>query len=860
MQNKLIVEYIASFLKRLLLPLFPLMAVMFCCQPPAFGQEGPTVAAQVAEIPVAAPLNPAFLQQMSAVRPLGLQSVTADGHGLGFLPSPIDRSYLAGQSIFPIRPLAALPLPSSFDLRALGKVTPVKDQSSCGDCWAFATYGSLESNLLTAETWNFSENNLKNTHGFDWGPCAGGNGDMSTAYLARWDGPVNESDDPYNPSPPYTSPAGLSEQKHVQEVLILPGRTGPLDNDNIKQALMDYGGVWTSYYASGSYKCPLGPCTTTYYYSGTNLSDHAVTIVGWNDNFPVSSFSPVPPGDGAFIIKNSWGTWWGNSGYFYISYYDSKLGHGENYVFNDAEPVTNYNRVYQYDPLGMTTSIWYGSGPSTTGWFANVFTATASEQVSAVSFYTASAGSSYEIYVYTNSSSGPTSGSLAATTASTISIPGYHTITLPSPVAITSGQKFSVVVNLTTPGYNYPIPVEYPFTGYSSNATATPGQSYVSSNGTSWADITSFYANTNVCLKAFATAGDTTPPTDGTLSATPGNGQALLSWSDFSDSGGSGLKSSNTYKIVRSTGGNPPVQCTSGTQIYLGSGTSTTDTGLTNGTTYYYRACAYDNAGNISSGATAAATLPVRITVTTSPTGLQFTVDGTLYTTSQTFVWTPGVGHTIALSSPQSGGAGTRYVFSSWSDGGAQSHTITPPTDLPYTAGFATQYQLITAVSPASGGTVGPDCTSGCWYNSGSSAGLLASPSDGYVFDGWTGDCFDTNPSTSVAMSAAKSCTANFLSCGVNPAQNQRTTKTYTSLGGAYGDTTPIVGTWGDDTIRLLATTFNEGVLDLSRNISVTLQGGYDCSYSPTRIPDTVIEGSLTISGGTVTFDAIVIR
>ena len=854
-----------SFLKRLLLPVFLLLAVAaaaFCFLPPAFGQEGPVspVAAQVAETPIAAPPNPAFLQYMSVVRPLGLQNVTADGHGLGFVPSPIDRSYLAGQSIFPIRPLATL-LPSSFDLRALGKVTPVKDQSSCGDCWAFATMGSLESNLLTAETWDFSENNLKNTHGFDWGPCDGGNGDMSTAYLARWDGPVRELDDPYNPDPPYSSPVGLPEQKHIQEVLILPGRTGSLDNDNIKQALMDYGGVWTSYYASSSYynkSCPIGTCTT-YYYSAANPSDHAVTIVGWDDNFPAYSFSPIPPGDGAFIIKNSWGTGWGvNGGYFYISYYDSKLGHGENYVFNDAEPVTNYNRVYQYDPLGITTSIWYGSGPSTTGWFANVFTAAASEQVSAVSFYTASAGSSYEIYVYTNSASGPASGSLAATAASTISIPGYHTITLPSPVAITSGQKFSVVVNLTTPGYNYPIPVEYPFTGYSSNATATPGQSYVSSNGTSWADITSFYANTNVCLKAFTVAGDTTPPADGILSATPGNGQVSLSWSGFSDSGGSGLKSSNTYKVVRSSGGNPPVKCTGGTQVYLGSGTSATDTGLTNGMNYYYRACAYDNAGNISDGAVSSATLPVRITVTTSPAGMQFTVDGTPYSAPQTFTWTPGEGHTIALLSPQNGGAGTRYVFSTWSDGGAQSHIINPLADSSYTAGFTTQYKLMTALSPASGGTVGPDCTSGCWYNSGSSAGLLAGPSDGYVFIGWTGDFSDPNPSTSVAMSTAKNCTANFLSCGDNPARNQRTATTYTSLGVAYGDTTPGTGTSDGDTIWLLATTFQE-VLDLSRNISVTLRGGYGCGFTGPA-SSSIIDGSLTVSAGEVTVDAIIIR
>src|SRR3972149_4804195 len=95
-------------------------------------------------------------------------------------------------------------------------------------------------------------------------------------------------------------------------------------------------------------------------------------------------------------------------------------------------------------------------------------------------------------------------------------------------------------------------------------------------------------------------ANDTTAPTDGSLSASAGNSQVSLSWSGFSDSG-SGLGS---YKLVYSTSSTPS-SCSSGTQIWTGTGTSYTHTGLTNGSTYYYRVCATDNAGNTSSGATA---------------------------------------------------------------------------------------------------------------------------------------------------------------------------------------------------------------------------------------------------------------
>lgn len=95
---------------------------------------------------------------------------------------------------------------------------------------------------------------------------------------------------------------------------------------------------------------------------------------------------------------------------------------------------------------------------------------------------------------------------------------------------------------------------------------------------------------------------DGTAPTDGNLTATPGDGQISLSWLGFSDNGGSGLKLTNTYKVVRDASSYPDSQCTNGTQVYLGTDSSTIEAGLTNGTTYYYQVCAYDNAGNVSPG------------------------------------------------------------------------------------------------------------------------------------------------------------------------------------------------------------------------------------------------------------------
>jgi C1A family cysteine protease len=119
-----------------------------------------------------APVNPAFLDAISNAA-FQVQQQGVEAYSLGLIPSPHDLSHLKGQALS-IIPLV-VGFPASYDLRILGKLTPVRDQGACGSCWSFATYGSLESMLMPAEEWDFSENSLKNTHGFDLGHCDGGN-------------------------------------------------------------------------------------------------------------------------------------------------------------------------------------------------------------------------------------------------------------------------------------------------------------------------------------------------------------------------------------------------------------------------------------------------------------------------------------------------------------------------------------------------------------------------------------------------------------------------------------------------------------------------------------------------------------
>ena len=518
-----------------------------------------------------APLNQEFIQYKNTFQPPEWAKQAVFKDQLGYIPEPADTSHLKGKKVSKkaleaeVQGISDVPsgdgaeivsAPATYDLRTSGRVSPVKNQGSCGSCWAFASYGSMESEALPTQLFDFSENNLKNLHGFDSGACAGGNSQMATAYLARWSGAVAESADPYVDSSTPNSPAGLPVQEHTQEILVIPGRSGALDNDNIKAAVQTTGGLYTTmYWASTSYNST----SKAYYYGGTSGSNHAVTIVGWDDSYSRTNFIPTAPGDGAFIVKNSWGTSWGNNGYFYLSYYDSNVG--KSLTAFTGESSANYNHIYQYDPLGWISSMGYGSN---TAWAANVFTASSQETVSAVGLSTNQVNTAYQIFIYTNPTSGPlSSAGPAASVSGTIGIPGYHTVGLPTPVAVNAGQKFSIVVKLQTPNYNYPVTIERPVSGYSSQATAGAGQSYISSTGTSWTDLTAAISNANTCLKAY-TVNTGTPPTPpvASFTGTPTGGYAPLtvtftdtsansptSWAwTFGDGGTSALKSpSHTF-------------------------------------------------------------------------------------------------------------------------------------------------------------------------------------------------------------------------------------------------------------------------------------------------------------------------
>ncbi len=139
------------------------------------------------------------------------------------------------------------------------------------------------------------------------------------------------------------------------------------------------------------------------------------------------------------------------------------------------------------------------------------------------------------------------------------------------------------------------------------------------------------------------------------------------------------------------------------------------------------------------------------VDVSVSADRLAFWVDGTSYNAAQSLVWMVGSTHTIATATqPGPEGQGTQYVFTSWSDGGAASHTlIAPPAAASYVANFNRQYSLIVNVYPQTGGTVTPG--SG-FFNEGSLVKISATPAAGYFFTGFSAGLTGTTPSQTITM------------------------------------------------------------------------------------------------------------
>lgn len=452
--------------------------------------------------------------------------------------------------------------PAKYDLRSSGIISDIKSQGKYGTCWAIAASDSVEAQVKRngyeehpdLSEWQLAYFTYKGTKPFlstaENVYDSGGTNTIAAASLARWQGFAKESKIPYDSGKPDSSLQFLSDYKvtDVYNVHSLMSNHVKHSENFLKELIYSQNAVAATYYSRADF---YNEKTSSQYCPDGSLGiDHAVILLGWDDSYPKENFRSGirPSSDGAWLAKNSWGTEWGNKGYFWISYEDKTLSEAGCYF---AVPGNTYSTNYQYDETGWCVSISADANQKKlTGYMSNVFTAENNDPVTAVSFYTTEDDAEYEISVYKDvrttgtSRPSPVNGTLVSSASGSQKYTGYHTVILDTPVNVKKGDVFSVSVKLTNHTSPYVIPMEassaitnagffstrtYQFHTYASQES---DPSYISLDGNTWyvttgksysytypkfLDLTTPLKNLrsvvlgNVCVKALASPAGTVP-------------------------------------------------------------------------------------------------------------------------------------------------------------------------------------------------------------------------------------------------------------------------------------------------------------------------------------------------------------
>jgi uncharacterized repeat protein (TIGR01451 family) len=419
----------------------------------------------------AAPTRQLTPSQPDALEPLS--------HSKGYVPLPMDLSHLTGQRV-PSGGVSVQSLPSKFDWRDTGKVTSVKNQSTCGSCYAFAALGNIESKLLLdgAGTFDFSENHAKECNWYETDgsgtSCSGGNY-FKMANLFSKKGTALETCDLYVPSDVTCKPT-CPYQKTLLDWRIINSGTVP-NTGVLKQYIHTYGPVFTVMYAGDgdAWNAEFSSYNGSYtlYYPGTESPNHAVLIVGWDDSLAHSG------GTGGWIVKNSWGTGWGDNGYFKIAYGSASIGMDSSFIYDWQDYDANGDVLY-YDEGGGVGGWGY---TDTTGWGLVKFTPASNTYATRVEFWTWDVTTDIDIYIYDNFDGKAPTNLRQQSLNHSFNEAGYHSVPLPSPLSLSAGDDVIVVVKFTTESYEYPIPVD-------TRGPSEAGRTYKSHYGTadSWSE------------------------------------------------------------------------------------------------------------------------------------------------------------------------------------------------------------------------------------------------------------------------------------------------------------------------------------------------------------------------------------
>ena len=352
-------------------------------------------------------------------------------------------------------------IPCRFDLRDWGWTTSVKNQNRTGACWTFTMMGTLESAISKAYGIEFdlSENDMFNSK-VGYSPYGyiiyteGGSLALAISYLVAWQGPTLEeldSFDEFGKLSPHRNT--YYDIVHIQDVITVSNDEVP-ECSKTKTAILNNGGLAVNYYLENdNINNYYNPKTFAQYLNESLIPNHVVTIIGWDDSFSKDNFMITPPGDGAWIAKNSWGTDWGDSGIFYISYYDKTIAPEDSMVNRYGiifENTVPYNKNYQHDFTwaGIFVDMSHLKGADGNITYANQFESAGDDLIAGVGTYFNESGVNYTVKIYVN-------GQLKLTQDGISPFGGYHTIKLNEYVPVKTGDIFKAVMTSNTMPYCY---------------------------------------------------------------------------------------------------------------------------------------------------------------------------------------------------------------------------------------------------------------------------------------------------------------------------------------------------------------------------------------------------------------------
>ena len=427
-------------------------------------------------------------------------------------------------------------LPTSYDARTLGIITTPKYQAGAGSCWAFSTISCMETSMIKQGytsladtdyseaymTWFGQRQRTPDTTDPTYGDgrnadtpfLTGGNWQNASATIMRGSGVQLEANAPWIET--RDSDVMMQMAQPESDRYLSYGRIWKTqmttDIAVAKQLLIECGSLYTNYYDdTGITNLGYNKANCCYYQNAKTSTNHAVTIVGWDDNFPASNFNSGlrPTSNGAWLIKGSWSTRYGDGGYYWLSYEDPS---NTEYTAITAVPADIYDNIYQYDGAFCNSTLNTNASSAA---MANLFYAKGNQLVTHVAAFNPNYGTTVRAQVYTGSTdytvtnNDPT-GNMTLRASKTVYDVGYGYVTIPltTPVQIQEGQAFSVVITLTdTSGESIRIPVEGSNpSSYTSNTVlhgGNVGESFFKS-GSRWYDPNNWNGNdyNNVPVKA----------------------------------------------------------------------------------------------------------------------------------------------------------------------------------------------------------------------------------------------------------------------------------------------------------------------------------------------------------------------